>query len=72
LQTDNHLNFTHHTFTAIPKLSAACYLLRSTFHVSNTDTLNPVYFAYFHSIMKYGLTSGGGGGIKITPKLNKN
>jgi hypothetical protein len=24
------------------------------YHFSNTDTLNMIYFVYFHSIMKYG------------------
>jgi hypothetical protein len=38
-----------------PKLSGACYVVRSMFHVSNSDTLKSVYFVYFHSIMKYGI-----------------
>jgi hypothetical protein len=25
------------------------------FHISNTETLKSIYFAYFHSIMKYGI-----------------
>jgi hypothetical protein len=25
------------------------------FHIGNIDTLKSVYFAYFHSIMKYGI-----------------
>jgi hypothetical protein len=24
-------------------------------HISNTDTLEAIYFAYFHSIIKYGI-----------------
>jgi hypothetical protein len=55
LQIDNHLNWTNHIDKLIPKLSAACYAVRSMFHFSNTDTLKSVYFAYFHSIIKYGI-----------------
>jgi hypothetical protein len=39
----------------IPKLSRACYAIRSMSHISSTDTLESIYFAYFHSIMKYGI-----------------
>jgi hypothetical protein len=34
-------------------LSGACYAVRSMLHVNNTDTLKSVYFAYFHSVIKY-------------------
>jgi NADH:ubiquinone oxidoreductase subunit H len=43
----------------IPKLSAACYAVRSMFHISNINTLKSIYFAYFHSIIKYGIILGG-------------
>ena len=39
----------------IPKLSRACYAVRFMLHISNTDTLKSIYFAYFHSLMKYGI-----------------
>jgi hypothetical protein len=39
------------------KLSGACCAVRSTLHVSNTDTLKSIYFACFRSIMKYGVIS---------------
>jgi hypothetical protein len=55
LQIYNHLNSTNHIDKLIPKLSGACYAVRSMLHVSNTDTLRSVYFAYFQSIMKYGI-----------------
>jgi hypothetical protein len=55
LQIDIHLNWTNHTDKLMPKLSEACYVVRSMLHVSKTDTLKSVYFAYFHSIMKYGI-----------------
>jgi hypothetical protein len=33
----------------IPKLSAAFYAVKLTFHTSNINTLTLVYFVYFHS-----------------------
>jgi hypothetical protein len=39
----------------IPKLSRACYPVSSVSHISSTATLKSIYFAYFHSIMKYGI-----------------
>jgi hypothetical protein len=59
LQIDNHLNWTNHIDKLIPKLSGACYAVRSMLHVSNTDTVKSVYFANFHSVMKYGIIFGG-------------
>jgi IS1 family transposase len=38
----------------VPKLSGACYAVRSMYHISNINTLKSIYFAYFHSIIKYG------------------
>jgi hypothetical protein len=38
----------------VPKLSEACYAVRSMLHISNADILKSIYFAYFHSLMKYG------------------
>jgi len=39
----------------IPKLRAACYIVRSTVHVSNIIPLKSVYCAYFHYVIKYGI-----------------
>ena len=36
------------------KLSAACYAMRSVKPFMSHQTLNIIYYAYFHSIMKYG------------------
>jgi hypothetical protein len=27
-------------------------------HISSTDTLKSIYFAYFHAVMKYGILVG--------------
>jgi hypothetical protein len=55
LQTNNHLNWTNHTDKMIPKSSGACYTVRSVFHIRNTNIIKLVNFAYFHSIIKYGI-----------------
>ena len=52
---DDHLNWNVHVQQLIPKLSAACYAIRSLFHITNIDTLKSIYFAYFHSVMNYGI-----------------
>jgi hypothetical protein len=55
LHIDNHLNRENHADHMIPKLSRACYAVRSMFPVSNTDTIKQIHFPNFHSIMKYGI-----------------
>jgi hypothetical protein len=59
IQIDNHLNWKNHIDLIIPKLSRAYYAIRSVSHISSTDTLKSIYFAYFHSIMKYRIILGG-------------
>jgi len=39
----------------IPMLSGACYAVRSMVHISNINSLKSIYYAYFHSITKYGI-----------------
>jgi hypothetical protein len=58
LQTDNHLNWKNHIEQMIRKLSGACYAVRSMVHISNINTLKSINYAYFHSIIKYGIGSG--------------
>jgi hypothetical protein len=55
IHLDNHLNWKDHIDQIIPKLSAACYAVRQMFHFVNHNTLKSIYFAYFHSIVKYGI-----------------
>jgi hypothetical protein len=38
-----------------PKLSRACYAVRSMVHISNIYTHKSIYYVYFHSIIKYGV-----------------
>ena len=37
------------------KLSSTCFLMRRLYYILNTDSLKLVYFAHFHSIVKYGI-----------------
>jgi hypothetical protein len=39
----------------IPKLSRACYVVRSMVHISNSNIPKSINYAYFHSIVKYGI-----------------
>jgi hypothetical protein len=52
---DNHLNWKNHINQLVQELSGACYAVRSVLHISNTDTLRSIYFACFHSLMKYAI-----------------
>jgi hypothetical protein len=47
------------TYIGLPKLSAACYMVRQTYHICNSNTFRSIYFAYFHSIASYGIILGG-------------
>jgi hypothetical protein len=42
----------------VPKLSGACYAVRSMYHISYINILKTIYFAYFYSIIKYGIIFG--------------
>jgi hypothetical protein len=50
LQIDNHLNWKNHIDQIIPKLSAACYMVKQMYYICNSDTLRLIYFAYFYSM----------------------
>ena len=55
LRTDNHINWKNHIEKMIPNLCGACYAITSMVQISNINTLKSIYYAYFHSIMKYGI-----------------
>jgi hypothetical protein len=55
LQIDKHLNGKNRINQLVPKLSGACHAVRSVSHISSAETFISVYFAYFHSIIKYGI-----------------
>jgi hypothetical protein len=54
LKIDKHMNWKTHIMHIMPKLSNACYTTTCTYHFSAMDTVT-IYYAYFHSIMKYGI-----------------
>jgi len=54
LQIENHLKWKNHIDQLIPTLSEACYKVRSAFHISKIMPFKSTYFAYFHSMTKYG------------------
>jgi len=39
----------------IPKVTRLCYAIRSMVRISNINTLQSVHYAYFQSIIKYGI-----------------
>jgi hypothetical protein len=55
LQIDNRLNWKNHVDQLVPKLSGACYAVRSVSHISSIETLRSLHFSHFHSVMKYGI-----------------
>jgi hypothetical protein len=55
LELDKNLNWRCHTQRILPKLSSTCYLLRRMSYICNLSTLKMIYFAYFHSIIEYGI-----------------
>jgi hypothetical protein len=55
LQIDNHLHCKNHFDHLIPKLSGACYAVRSLLHISNNGILKSINFVNFHSLMDYGI-----------------
>ena len=55
MHTDNYMNWKNHVEQILPKLSAACFSIRSLIHTLNLDSLGMVYFACFHSALQYGI-----------------
>ena len=55
MHIDNHMNWKNHVEQILPKLSAACFSIRDLIHTLNPDILHMVYFAYFHSVLQYGI-----------------
>jgi hypothetical protein len=55
LGLDKHMEWKIPIEQIIPKMSNACYAIRSMYPFTNMTTLKIIYFAYFHSIMEYGI-----------------
>ena len=55
LELDKNINWKNHIHKTLPKLSSACYLIRRMYSSFNINTLKMIYFAYFHSVMEFGI-----------------
>jgi hypothetical protein len=51
----NTLSWKTHIDSLLPKLSSACYAIRAVKPYVNQETLLMVYYAYFHSVIRYGV-----------------
>jgi hypothetical protein len=51
----NMLSWKPHIDQLLPKLSSSCYAVRTIKPYVNQETLLMIYYAYFHSIMHYGI-----------------
>ena len=54
LQIDN-INWKNHIKEMIPELSGVCNAVGSVVHISNINALKSIYYANFHSVIKYGI-----------------
>ena len=52
---DNTLSWKGHIDKIVPRLNQACYKIRAVKPFSSQDILKTNYYAYFHSVMTYGL-----------------
>jgi hypothetical protein len=69
LHINNTLSWTTHTHmdNILPKLSSACYAMRSVKPYVSQQMLKVTYYTYFHSIMSHGFISWGHsvGGMRV-------
>ena len=52
---DNKLSRKGHIDKIVYRLSQACYMIRVVKPFLLQDVLNMIYYAYFHSVITYGL-----------------
>jgi hypothetical protein len=55
MQIDNYPDWKSHIEMIFAKLMVTCFAVRRLYYVLNVDALRIVYFAYFNSIIKYGI-----------------
>jgi len=55
LESDNHISWKNHVIKILPKLNSACYAVRAMYPINCMNTLKMINFAYFHSIINYGI-----------------
>ena len=59
LEINNTQTWKNHIDMTVPKLSKACYAIRTVKPSVSLASLRTIYYAYFHSIMNYGILFGG-------------
>jgi hypothetical protein len=59
ITVDNTLSWKQHIDTIIPKLNKACCIIRRCKLYLSHAALKMVHYAFFHSVMSYGLIFGG-------------
>jgi hypothetical protein len=55
LELDKNINWKNHIQKILPKLGSGCYLITKMSPFCNLTTLQMTYFAYFHSIIEFGI-----------------
>jgi hypothetical protein len=55
IEIDKSLNWKTHVKSLLPRLGKACFAIRNMKLCSNIATLRMIYYAYFHSLMRYGI-----------------
>jgi hypothetical protein len=55
LELDKCMNWKNHIDKILPRMSSAGYAFRSTYYFSCVTGHIIFYFAYFHSVMEYGI-----------------
>jgi hypothetical protein len=55
LSLDNHPSWKHYVDYLLTKLINLCFMMRKLIHVLSAGTLMLTYFAYFQSVVKYGI-----------------
>jgi hypothetical protein len=58
LQIDDHINCKNDIEQMIPKLNGSCSAVKLMVPLSNINTLKSIYYAYFHSVIKFGIIFG--------------
>jgi hypothetical protein len=67
----NSLSWKNHIDSLIPKFSSACYAIRAIKPFVYQETLLMVYYAYFHSIIHYGIIFWGNSSYAINVLFTK-
>jgi hypothetical protein len=55
MQIDKHMNWRTHIGQITTKLSSACYAITCVYHLANIESLLKIYYAYFRSVLTYGI-----------------